>query len=251
MRQQAAHRQQGLFIAESDKVVRRLLESTLSVISLVIPEKWLDSFAPILTKRPEEIDVYLLEKSKLESLTGFTFYQGVLALARIPQPPDLKDLLAPRSPLPLYIGVEGITSAENLGSLVRNAAAFGASALLVDRSSCSPFLRRAVRASMGTIFTLPALENMELTQVLKALRQNRFRCIAAHPHSARNLHSLAELPGPRCVVFGSEGFGLTPELLEACDEAIAIPMASGVDSLNVGSAAAVFLYEMSRRRNTP
>jgi tRNA G18 (ribose-2'-O)-methylase SpoU len=252
MRQQASHREQGVFIAESDKVVHRLLQSNLSILSLVIPEKWLVRFEPLLSARSERIDVYLLEKKELESLTGFTFYQGVLALARIPAPPPLGALLhntSPASP-PLMMAVEGITSAENLGSLVRNGVAFGTNALLVDQSACSPFLRRAVRASMGTLFSIPALEKLHLVETIRTLRQNGFCCIAAHPGASQNLYEFKPSSGPCCVVFGSEGFGISPALLEVCDESLSIPMAPGVDSLNVGSAAAVFLYEMSRTRSS-
>src|SRR5258705_392511 len=84
MRRQQEHRHEGFFVAESDKVVQRLLESDFEVISLLLPEKWLAHFEPFLAKRSETIRVYLLEKQKLETLTGFSFYQGVLAVGRIP-----------------------------------------------------------------------------------------------------------------------------------------------------------------------
>src|SRR5688572_8825028 len=82
MRRQVEHREEGIFVAESDKVVQRLLESDFSVISLLIPEKWLEKLQSVLAKRPEDIDVYILEKKQLETLTGFSFYQGVLAVGR-------------------------------------------------------------------------------------------------------------------------------------------------------------------------
>jgi tRNA G18 (ribose-2'-O)-methylase SpoU len=108
---------------------------------------------------------------------------------------------------------------------------------------------------MGAIFQLPvvelALESSpeKLAEALGKLRSRGVRCIAAHPHTEKKILSQASLTGDCCIVFGSEGSGLSPEVFAACDEAVAVPMANGVDSLNVGAAAAVFLYEAARQRN--
>ena len=250
MRRQMEHREEGIFVAESDKVVHRLLESPLTVISLLLPEKWLHAFEPLFARRPEDrIDVYVLEKKQLETLTGFSFYQGVLAVAKVPPAPSLEQLLRQGpSPARFFAAVEGVTSAENLGGLVRNCAAFGVQGLLVGNTSTSPYLRRAVRGSMGTVFRVPILEKLDLTATVRTLRDHGVRCIAAHPHASGRTLAQTDLAVDCCPVFGSEGYGISPALLEACDEAVAIPMAPGVDSLNVGSAAAVFLYEASRQR---
>jgi len=250
MRQQLEHRRQQIFIAEGEKVVRRLLESRFTVVSVLLPEKWLTILEPLLKSRPEEIDVYVAEKELLETLTGFSMYQGLLAMARIPSLATLDSVLQ-TSPRPfLFAAVDGLTSAENLGVVVRNCAAFGVQALLVGETSNSPFLRRAVRSSMGTIFQLPVVESTNLSQALQELRRNDIRCIAAHPHTDRKLLFQANFAGDCCVIFGSEGYGISPTVLTACDEVVAIPMSASVDSLNVGSAAAVFLYEVQRQRGT-
>ena len=161
--------------------------------------------------------------------------------------------------------MDGLTSAENLGALVRNCVAFGVQALIVGETSSSPFLRRAVRNSMGTIFQLPVIElaklgqrhqfttkphatKLTLAECLKDLRGRGVRCIAAHPHTDKKFLSQADFSGDCCLVFGSEGDGISPAVLAACDEAVAIPMPPDVDSLNVGAAAAVFLYEAARQR---
>ena len=101
---------------------------------------------------------------------------------------------------------------------------------------------------MGAIFKLPALESTDLAQTLQTLRAQGVRCIAAHPHTDKKVLSQADFTGDCCVVFGSEGHGLSASVLAACDEAVAIPMANEVDSLNVSAAAAVFLYEVNRQR---
>jgi len=248
MRRQMEHRQQGIFVAEGEKVVRRLLESPLTVVSVLLPEKWARELTPLLEKR-QEMSVYVAEKSLLETLTGFSMYQGLLAIGKVPPQPSLEEVLRNSAPPRLVVAVDGLTSAENLGALVRNCAAFGVQALITGETSISPFVRRAVRASMGTIFHLPVIEAQNLVATLTHLRSQQIRCVAAHPHAAGLVLAQAHLQSDCCLVFGSEGYGLAPTTLAACDEAVAIPMAPGVDSLNVGSSAAVFLYEVSRQRS--
>lgn len=257
MRRPVEHEAQGIFVAEGEKVVRRLLESHFTVVSAVFWERWLDDFRPLLEARPENIIVYLAEKEWLETLTGFTMFQGVLAVGKIPAPVSLETILRETSPPRLLAAVDGLTSSENLGALVRNCAAFDVQALLVGETSTSPFLRRAVRNSMGAIFQLPVVElgkagssattGKSLVETLSALRERGIRCIAAHPHGNKSLYQ-ADFSKDCCVVFGSEGAGISEAALTHCDEAVSIPMHDKVDSLNVGAAAAVFLYEASRQR---
>ena len=275
LRRPFEHEEQGIFVAEGDKVVRRLLESHFGVVSVLLPENRLAEFEPLLRARPEpEICAYsIAKKSVLEELVGFELYQGVLAIGKIPQPQSLEKILAV-SPRPrLFVAMDALTNAENLGVLVRNCAAFGTHALIVGETCSSPFLRRAVRNSMGTIFQLPILEvhgrrvksprpairtaqlkrrddpTGTLAETLRELRKHGVHCVAAHPHTDKKTLYDADFSGDVCIVLGSEGHGISQPVLEACDEAVAIPMSSGVDSLNVGAAAAaVFLYEANRQR---
>jgi len=249
LRRPLEHREQGIFVAEGEKVVRRLLESDFTVVSLLLPEKWFLEYEPLIGSRPENISVYLAEKSILEKLVGFSMFQGVLAVAQIPAAHTLATVLEQSAHPYLFAAVEGLSNAENVGALVRNCAAFGVQALLVSRSSSSPFLRRAVRNSMGAIFRLPVVERLDLAETLRELRTRGVRCIAAHPHPDRQTLWQADFSPDCCVVFGSEGYGISANVLSGCDACVAIPMHSGVDSLNVGNAAAVFLYEASRQRN--
>jgi tRNA G18 (ribose-2'-O)-methylase SpoU len=249
LRRAAEHEALGIFVAEGDKVVQRLLESDFPVVSIVLPESRLAEFQPLLAGRPENITVYLAEKHFLESLVGFQMFQGVLGIGTIPRRLTLAELLA-SSPAPrLIAAVDGLTNAENIGLLVRNCAAFSAQGLLVGETCTSPFLRRAVRNSMGTIFELPIVKTTSLVQALLTLRQRGVRCLAAHPHTHQKTLMQADFSGDCCIVFGSEGNGISPAVLAACDEAVAIPMPPKIDSLNVGAAAAVFLYEASRQRH--
>lgn len=268
LRRSRDHESHGIFVAEGTKVVRRLLESDFTVESIVLPESWLPEFQPLLEKRPEDVIVYLAEKKVLESLTGFPMFQGVLAVGKIPAPVSLEKILT-SSPHPqLFVALDALTNAENLGAVVRNCVAFGVHAFIVGETSSSPFLRRSVRNSMGTILQLPVIElarlgqwrkpdvlshttDLTLVECLRDFRARGIRCIAAHPHTDKKILSQADLRGDCCIVFGSEGDGISPAVLSACDEAVAIPMPPNVDSLNVGAAAAVFLYEANRQRTNP
>jgi len=266
MRRSAEHEAQGIFIAEGEKVTRRLLESQFTVVSVVLPEKHLENFRPLLAARPEMVTVYLAEKSLLESLVGYSLFQGVLSVGKIPPSASLDEILKKSQQPQLFVAIDGLSNAENLGAVVRNCMAFGVQALLVGETCSSPYLRRSVRNSMGTIFQLPVWEVraanqvaaagrrdapacFSLAQTLHNLRTRGIRSIAAHPHTDKKVLSQAVFSGDSCVVFGSEGHGISTEVLAACDECVAIPMANEVDSLNVGAAAAVFLYEANRQRH--
>jgi len=247
MRRQMEHRLKGIFVAEGEKVVRRLLESSLPVISLLLPQNWISPLEPLLAARPENITLFVADKALLETLTGFSMYQGVLGLARVPKPADLGILERSRRPW-LLAAADGLTNAENLGAVIRNCAAFNVQALIVGETCCSPFLRRAVRSSMGAIFQLPVLETSNLSSTLAELKSRGVRCIAAHPHVQKQSLTETNFANDCCVIFGSEGQGIAASVLNVCDECAAIPMPETIDSLNVGSAAAVFLYEANRQR---
>ncbi len=236
-------------MAEGGKVVERLLESDLSVLSALLPTEAFEPLRPRLEARAEMIDVYVGPKPLLETMTGFVLYQGILACARMPPPVELDVLVAGAARPRFLVALDGLANAENLGGLVRSAAAFGAQGLLVGETCAHPYLRRAVRASMGTLFSLPLVEPVSLTEALLELRRRGIRCVAAHPHTDRRTLPEAALEGDCCIVLGSEGGGLSSPVREACDDQVAVPMHTGVDSLNVGAAAAVFFYEVWRQRN--
>ncbi len=249
MRRPMEHHEQGIFVAEGEKVVRRLLQSNFPVLSVLLPQKWLADYEPLIRARPEtDIDVFVTELRVLEELVGFPLYQGVLAIGKIPSRPSLAEVITRSAKPNLFVAVDGLTNAENIGTIVRNCAAFSAQALIVGETSSSPFLRRAVRNSMGAIFQLPVVESTNLVQSLTELRQHGIHCVAAHPHVEGRTLAQANLRQDCCILFGSEGQGISPEVLALCDDAVAIPMPPGVDSLNVNAAAAVFLYEANRQR---
>ncbi len=249
LKRSGEHAALGIFVVEGDKVFERLLESNFTIVSVLLIEERLAEFEPLLRARPEnEIAVYVCEKNLLTGMVGFELYQGVLAIAKIPPALSLEKILA-TSPRPRFlVAMDGLANAENVGALMRNCVAFGVSALIAGETCSSLFLRRTVRNSMGALFKLPVLESTNLVQTLHELRVQGIRCVAAHPRPDGKVLSHASFTSDCCLVFGSEGHGISQEVLAVCDEAAVIPMLNDVDSLNVSAAAAVFLYEVNRQR---
>ncbi len=251
LRRTSDHEKQGIFVAEGEKVVARLLESKHEIVSVLITEDWLEQYKDGLEGRKERIEVFIGSKSLLNAIVGFHLHQGIMAVAKIPETLDL-DAAVQQSTRPLlFVAVDGLTNAENLGVVVRNCTAFGVQGLVVGETSSNPYLRRAVRNSMGTIFKLPVVDTSDLASTIGTM-QTRYgiRVIAAHPRASRQTVDTPDFSGDCCIVLGSEGSGISEQVRSACTEAIAIPMELGVDSLNVSSASAVFLYEVMRQRRS-
>jgi tRNA G18 (ribose-2'-O)-methylase SpoU len=249
LRRTTEHENEGIFVAEGEKVVARLMESELRVVSLLATEKWYGVYHDRLESRPGTIKVFVGEKTLLSSIVGFHLHQGIMAVAMIPKFYGLEPMVH-KLPRPLlFVAIDGMTNSENLGVIVRNCVAFGVQALIVGETSSSPYLRRAVRNSMGTVFKLPIVTTPNLAETIHELRSRySIDVVAAHPRSEQSSMNSCSFAGDCCIVFGSEGFGISETVLAACAEHVAIPMMQGVDSLNVSSAAAVFLYEVTRRR---
>lgn len=253
MRRSHIHRDEGYFVAEGEKTIRRLLESHLRVRNLLLPEKWLEEYRPLIEKRLAlglEMDIYTVEKKRLESLTGFSFYQGILAMADIPENICPHQLLESKEKPLSFIAIEDVTNTGNMGMIARNCAGLGAELLITGARCCSPYIRGAVNASMGTIFKLPHHESSNLPGTLESLKASGMRLIGAHPREGSHSLDRSHLHGDVCVVFGSEGPGLSDEIIGLCDQTVVIPMAAGIDSLNVANATAIFLYEIHRQRQS-
>jgi tRNA G18 (ribose-2'-O)-methylase SpoU len=243
------HQKEGIFVAEGDKVVRRLLESSIRMISILLTEEWFTVCRELLESRSEEIEVYLASKELMETIVGFQLHKGIMAVAKIPERTTLPDVVAAASQPFFFVAVDGVMNSENMGVIVRNCASFGASALLVGETSCDPYLRRAVRNSMGNIFSLPLLYLTCIAEDLKHIRTRyNIAIVAAHPReNSRGIGTL-DFSDNCCIVLGGEGHGISEHVLGACDLEAAIPMQRGVDSLNVASASAVIMYEVQRQR---
>ncbi len=239
-------------MAEGEKVVRRLLSSGLEVSSLLITPEWLERLtvnSP--TSIPDAAVVYVAPRALLESIVGFSLHQGIMAVGRVPASQSLDSGIASIRKPYLLTALDGLVNAENVGVVVRNCAAFGVDAIVVGETSSSPYLRRAVRNSMGAVFGMKIFHVTDLADALRTLRTDHGTTIlGAHPGGRTQL-SQANLRESICIVFGNEGTGLSSRILAVCDELVAIPMMNSTDSLNVASASAVVLFEVRRQRDQP
>jgi len=247
MRRPADQQRQGIFVAEGEKVVRALLKSNLQILSILLTDEWLSVLRGDLEHQKSQPDVFVAPKKVLETIVGFPLHQLIMAVGKIPKPYALDDVLRPSQEPFFFVAVDGLTNAENLGALVRNCAAFGVQAILVGETSSSPYLRRAVRNSMGTVFNMPVVHLENLAATLGEFNRRGIMTIAAHPPSAQDIPALDDVTSC-CVVFGSEGEGISHDVLTACTKTAAITMDNGVDSLNVASASAVVLHAIRARR---
>lgn len=247
LRRPAEHLRQGMFVAEGGKVVERLLASGLRVESVLLTPRWLDRLREALqAPAAREARIFMAEQELLETIVGFRLHQGVMAAASVPGDPGLEGVMAGARAPRAFLALDGLASAENVGVIVRSAAAFGASAVISGETSASPYLRRAVRNSMGGVFLVPVHHTRSLAEAVGRMRDLGIRCLAADPRGETPL-GMCDLREDLCLVLGNEERGVSEGVLAACRR-VSIPMEGGTDSLNVAGAAAVFLYEISRQR---
>ncbi|GAA5161000.1 RNA methyltransferase [Pseudonocardia eucalypti] len=230
----------GLVIAEGVVVVRRLLGSPYPPRALLgVPAK-IAELAPDLAGH--DIPAYQCDASTMAEVVGFHLNRGVLAVADRATPVALPTLLAGSRVLAV---LEGVNDHENLGALFRNAAALGVSGILLGPRCADPLYRRSVRVSMGHVLRVPfaPLDAEPFAKGLAELRASGFRVVALTPRAEAKPLAAAGLSGAKvAVLLGAEGPGLSEEALAAADEWVRVPMAPGVDSLNVATAAAVAFY---------
>jgi tRNA G18 (ribose-2'-O)-methylase SpoU len=236
----------GLFIAEGELVIGRALRAGYRPRSLLLAPRWLDALLPLLAAAAPDVPVYLAEPAVLQRVTGFNVHRGALAaFERKPLPAPAAVLAGARR----VVVVENVNNPTNLGAMLRSAAALGMDALLLDPRSCDPLYRRSVRVSMGEALTMPHARLLGWPGALADVRGAGFRLLALTPDpGATPIDAVRPAPDDRlAVLLGAEGPGLTAGALAEADDAVRIPMAPGVDSLNVAAAAAVAFYALGRR----
>jgi tRNA G18 (ribose-2'-O)-methylase SpoU len=249
LRGRTHHWRDGHIVAEGVKTVQALLASDLTVHSVLLNEAWLGALGDILAAPQFANTVaYVASDALLERIVGFPLHQKLLALAAVPVNPPLEDLRAPGDAPGLHVALEGLADAENMGMVLRNCAAFGVDSVLVGPDSTSPYLRRSVRVSLGNVFSLRIHRAEDLHAALTTCR-DRFgwHIVGTTPRGGSTELSKAWKTGRDiCLLFGSEGEGLSEQALALCDDSFSIPMRRGVDSINIANAVAVSLYEATR-----
>ncbi|MPZ80119.1 MAG: RNA methyltransferase [Actinophytocola sp.] len=229
----------GLVIAEGVVVVRRLLASRYPLRAVLGVPRRLADLAPDLAGR--SAPVYATSAEVMAEVVGFHLNRGVLAVAGRPPELGVDDVLAGARRLAV---LEGVGDHENLGALFRNAAALGVDGVLLGPGCSDPLYRRSVRVSMGHVLAVPFTSLAPWPSGLGLVRDKGFRVLALTPAGSAGPLSAAVGAERVAVLLGSEGPGLTPEAIAAADAAVRIPMAGGVDSLNVATAGAVAFYAL-------
>ncbi len=236
--------EKGVFIAESPKVIRLALDAGFEPVSFLMEQKHIEGDAKDLLLRCPDIPVYTGERALLQSLTGYALTRGVLSAMKRKSLPAPETILSDAKRIAV---LEGVVDASNLGAIVRSAAALNVDAVLFSPTCCDPLNRRAVRVSMGTVFQVPWTILPDWPEGgLSLLRAHGFRNAAM-----ALVDDSLSMDDPRlkdcerlAIVLGTEGDGLSKETIAACDFAVKIPMAHGVDSLNVAAASAVAFWEL-------
>ena len=244
----------SLFIAESPHVIERALDAGCVPESLLMLPKMLDGRekGQEILARCGDVPVYVAEEGCLKQLTGFPLTRGVLCAMRRPPLPNAEDLL--KSSTRIVI-LEDVVNPTNLGAIFRSAAAMGMDAILLTPASTDPLYRRCIRVSMGTVFQIPwAWIGEELTDWpgpgMQLLREYGFRtaAMALRDESVSIDHPALLAEEKLAVVLGTEGDGLADRTIADCDYTVKIPMAHGVDSLNVAAAGAVAFWQLGNAR---
>lgn len=242
----------GLFIAESPKVIVRALDAGCVPISFLMERRKIDGPARDILARCGSIPVYTADDEVLAALTGYELTRGVLCAMRRPQPVPFDRLCAEAHRVAV---LEGIVDATNLGAIFRSAAALGVDAVLLTPSCCDPLCRRAARVSMGTVFQVPwariGKEPSDWPRAgLACLNAQGFRTAAmALREDARRIDDPTLAAEDKlAIVLGTEGDGLSADTIAACDYTVRIPMSHGVDSLNVAAASAVAFWELGTKK---
>lgn len=243
--------EKGVFIAESPTVIEVALDSGCEPIALLTDERLINGSVEKIIERCDGVPVYTAPKSVLEQLTGFALTRGALCAMKRPPQPSLEELLCGAKTVAV---LENIADSTNIGAIFRSAAALGVDAVLVTPDCCDPLCRRAVRVSMGTIFRVPwgVIGESQADwreRGVRLLQSHGFKTAAmALTADSVNIDDEALMREEKvAVILGTEGTGLAKSTIENSDYTVMIPMANGVDSLNVAAAGVIAFWQLTRR----
>ncbi|MGO4436638.1 TrmH family RNA methyltransferase [Rhizobium sp. RAF56] len=236
------------FVAEGT-VVLRLLAEAHAAKGRFLAEKVLllknraAGLESIIARFPNDVPIYVAEAPVIDAIVGFHLHRGVLAIGRRAPPPSLGDFLDALPEQALVAVGAGISNHDNVGSMFRNAGAFGADAVLLDETCCDPLYRKSLRVSVGSVLTTPYCREGSAIDLLTALAARGFAVWSLSPRGETDIRQIP--PSARmALVVGTEGEGLAPSILSAFKSA-RIPQAPGLDSLNAATATGIALFEMA------
>jgi tRNA G18 (ribose-2'-O)-methylase SpoU len=232
----------GGFIAEGVVVLEKLIAAGRHPVrSVLVAEKRVAGLEPLLARLPETVEVFAAGQAVMDAVVGFPIHRGVLA-AGVRAEPTLDAVLAELPKRALVVGLAGIANHDNMGGLFRNAAAFGADAVLLDDDCCDPLYRKSIRVSVGAALTVPFARAGAAAAMARRLVAEGFTVIALSPAGVTELRDVMAAPRT-AVLFGAEGPGL-PDAAMAEARTVRIEMAGGFDSLNVATTSGIVLHQM-------
>lgn len=235
---------EGLFIAEGEVVVRVLCGRSIHPpVSLLVAEKRVAALAGLIAGIPEGVPVFSASQAVMDRIAGFPMHRGILAVGRRAPTPAVDVLLAGSGPGAIVVVLFGIANHDNMGGIFRNAAAFGASAVILDSDCCDPLYRKAIRVSVGAALTVPFARLGRGDDALAILAVHGFEAVALSPGGASPLGEMRR-PDRVAVLFGTEGAGLPQSILDRA-RTVRIPMAGALDSLNVATATGIVLHHLA------
>jgi tRNA G18 (ribose-2'-O)-methylase SpoU len=238
---------QGAFIAEGEVVLAMLAKAPRHrAASLLIDERRIVGLAPLLERFPADVPLYAASQSVLDAVAGFPLHRGILAHGLAAPPLDPATLIAEAPADAVVVLLSAIANHDNMGGIFRNAAAFGAHAILLDAECCDPLYRKAIRVSVGTALTLPFTRLARGDDAVAMLKEAGFRVLSLSPAGAQDLHRV-ERGGRTALILGAEGPGLDASVM-ARTETVRIAMAAGVDSLNVATTSGIVLHHLTAGR---
>ena len=232
---ESAFRDDGSFIADSPKVVNLILESGLEIKSILATEEYYEEFGSLVALR-EGVKCYVASKEEMSKIVGHKIHHNAMLHGIRPRGATLDSLNDG------VLLLDGITSAENVGSIVRSCAAFGVDSLVIANETPHPFNRRALRVSMGYAHRIRTYVHRDIKKSIVAFRERGYRVYAAEVSPDATMLSSLKSTQKWVLIMGHEGRGISTDILELCDEVVSIEMQEGVKSLNVGVAAALLMY---------
>lgn len=235
----------GIFIAESPKVIRLALDDDYEPLSLLAERKYIDGQARDIIERCGDIPVYTADSDVLTKITGFKLTQGILCAMRRRENPSAEEILKRSSRV---VVLEDVMNQTNVGAVIRSATAMNIDAVLLTPASSDPLYRRSVRVSMGTVFKMPWTYFDNNINYIEMLKEYGFSTLAMALHdNTLDIDSpVLKLLNKTAIILGTEGEGLKQSTIDNCDYTVKIPMAEGVDSLNVAAASAVAFWELRK-----
>ncbi|KAA2232469.1 TrmH family RNA methyltransferase [Salinarimonas soli] len=235
---------QGLFMAEGEVVLRLLVRrGRFPLQSLLVSERRLEALGDLVADLPADCPVYAVSQAVMDGVAGFSIHRGVLGVGVRGEEPSLDALLEGLPPRALVAGLVGIANHDNVGGIFRNAAAFGADAVLVDPATCDPLYRKAIRVSVGAALVTPFARAASPDALLEGLARHGFTILALSPGGRRSLSEVRRT-ARMGVLLGTEGPGL-PDAILGRVETVRIPMTGDFDSLNVATTSGIVLHHLA------